>query len=147
MATGRIPCNADRLLSYYSNAHNLVPSWRKSKEGAILAEAATISDIYAKPEIYDPWFQNAEDTIARDLRKMSPPIRFDDFADLSELSQLKASKTLELLFRSNIKDPTDVFAMQANQYCTEYLGELEALPITTIEGASITGGGGISRRS
>ena len=147
MATGRIPCNADWLLSHYSNAHNLVPSWRKAKEGAIQAEAATIADPYAKPELYDIWFARAERRIVTDLQKMSTPVSLDDFADLSDLSELKAYKTLELLFRTNIKDPTDVFTMQANQYCSEYIGELEALPIKTVEGANISGGIGISRRS
>jgi len=147
MATGRIPCNEEHLLSRYSNCENLVPTWRKIKRPQLLVEAAAIADPYAKPELYDPWFRDAEADIVRDLRKLSQPVRLEDFADLADLSQLKVFKTLELLFRTNYKDPTDKFAADALFYNSQYLNELESLPIITIDGANVSGGGGLSRRS
>ena len=95
----------------------------------------------------DPWFAKAERQIARDLLKLSTPVRLEDFASLADLSELKAFKTLELLFRTNYKDPTDKFAADALYYNSQYLNELEALPIITLEGANVSGGGGLSRRS
>jgi len=147
MATGRIPCNEDRLRSRYSNCENLVPTWRKDRRAQILAEAASIADPYAKPELYDPWFLDAEADIVRDLKKLSSPVRLEDFSNLGDLTQVKVFKTLELLFRTNSKDPTDKFAADALFYNGQYLNELEALPIMTVDGANISGGGGLSRRS
>lgn len=147
MATGRIPCNEQDLLACYANAYNLVPTWQKDKRQQFLVMAAEIADIYAKPEVYDPWFTKAERQIARDLLKLSTPVRLEDFASLADLSELKAFKTLELLFRTNYKDPTDKFAADALYYNSQYLNELEALPIITLEGANVSGGGGLSRRS
>ena len=147
MATGKIPCNEDRLRSRYSNCENLVPTWRKDTRGQILAEAASIADPYAKPELYDPWFADAESDIVRDLKKMSTPLRLEDFANIGDLTQLKVFKTLELLFRTNSKDPTDKFTADAIRFNADYMNELEALPIITLEGANVSGGVGISRRS
>lgn len=147
MATGRIPCNEDLLLVRYSNVYNLVPPYQKDKRQQFLVMAASIADIYAKPEVYDPWFMAAESDIVRDLRKLSQPVTLDDFATLGDLSQLKVFKTLELLFRTNSKDPTDKFAADAVRFNADYLNELEALPIITIDGANVSGGGGLSRRS
>ncbi|OPZ10339.1 MAG: hypothetical protein BWZ07_02709 [Alphaproteobacteria bacterium ADurb.BinA280] len=147
MATGRIPCNEEDLLACYANVYNLVPTWQKDKRQQFLVMAAAITDIYAKPEVYDPWFAKAERQISRDLLKLSTPVRLEDFASLADLSELKAFKTLELLFRTNYKDPTDKFAADALYYNSQYLNELEALPIITLEGANVSGGGGLSRRS
>jgi hypothetical protein len=138
MASGQIPCTEDNLRVKYGNVENLVPSWRKERRSSIDA---------AGGEIYDPWFLDAEKIIARDLRKFQKPLKFEDFGNLEDLSQLKSYKTLELLFRMNIKQPGDKFAVDADYNAAQYQQELESIPVLTPDGANYTPGGGLVRRT
>ncbi len=139
MASGQIPCTGpDDLLPKYSNVENLVPHWRKSERGNILA---------AGGELYDPWFLEAEKKIIRDLRKFQKPLQLSDFANLADLSQLKALKTLQLLFRTNFKEGEDKFKIDHDLYAAEYTDELETIPVLTTDGANYTLGGGVVRRT
>ncbi len=138
MASGQIPCTEALLKVKYANVENLVPSAHKQGRCRIEATGG---------ELYDPWFEEAERMIIRDLRKFQRPIILDDFNDLNDLSQLKALKTLELLFRMNFLQGEDKFAMQAEYYENQYRQELESLPVITVEGANFTLGGGLTRVS
>lgn len=137
MASGQIPCTEDKLRRKYGNVENLVPSWRKDRRQSIDAEGG---------EIYDPWFDEAEAIITRDLRKFDKPLSFGDFQNVADLSQLKAFKTLELLFRMNIKQPGDKFDADAIYNAAQYQQELESLPVITLDGANYSPGGSLVRK-
>lgn len=138
MASGSIPCTFENLYPKYANVENLVPANRKSARGNIEA---------AGGELYDPWFDEAEKRILRDLRKFQVPIMLTDFLNLADLSQLKALKTLELLFRTNFKEGEDKFKIEADRYAAEYTDELETIPVITRDGANYSLGGGVVRRT
>lgn len=140
MSAGSIPCTENNIRVKYSNFKNLIPPWRKgdNNEPNILA---------AGGELCDPWFEEAEREIVRDLRKFSTPVTLSDFSNLSDLTQLKAYKVLELLFRTNFKDEGDKFQIEADRYAAKYASELESLPVITPDGANYSLGGGITRTS
>lgn len=138
MSVGLIPCSHQDLWVKYTNIKNLIPASYKEACASIVANGG---------EIYDPWFKEAEKVIARDLRKFQTPVELSQVSNLSDLTQLKAYKTLELLFRSDFLEEKDKFKILADHYASEYAEELLGLPLDLGGGENYTLGGGIVRRT
>jgi len=136
MSTGRIPCTEQDIQTKHAKWINLVPSWRK---------AQVTPEMQADGRLLDPWFLDAERDIITDLLKFGTPIRLGDFADLSDLTQIKAYKVLELLCRSNTLHGDDKNQNQADYFAAKYASELETMPVRTVGGAQVVLSGSLVR--
>ena len=135
---GDIPCTEDNLRVKYASCSNLVPTWRKSQAASLAAEGKTVYDIF---------FDEAELLVVVDLKKFAKPLRVSDFANTTPLTQLKAFKTLELLFRQNTQQEGDKWDRQAMYYGSQYEQMLRTMPVETYDGANYTPTGGRTRTS
>lgn len=134
----QIPCSEANLRVKYANVMNLIPAWVKAQASTLAAENKTI---------YDSFFEEAEIILITDLKKFAKPLRVTDFANLTPLTQLKAYKTLELLFRQNCQQEGDKWDRQCQYYEAQYEQMLRTMPVETPDGANYSPVGGLTRSS
>lgn len=134
----QIPCSEANLRVKYGNVMNLIPAWIKAQASTLAAEGKTI---------YDSFFEEAEIIVITDLKKFAKPLRVSDFANTAPLTQLKAYKTLELLFRQNAQQDGDKWDRLAKYFEAQYEQMLRTMPVETPDGANYTPVGGLTRTS
>lgn len=128
MADDLIPCAETDLKNKEWFVRNKVPQEHRDDENNILANGGTL---------YDLWLEEAERILVNDLLKFGKPIRLEDIESLAQLTDLKAYKTLELLFRMNVKEENDVNDKRSIYFMGLYQNELAALPLKLQSGAQI----------